>query len=174
MLYPPDSLEADLSIDVPTMDSEFTAKRREAVRKRFLAGLYKGLASLPESTPIWMALGHKSSTHWVLCAPTPDEHDAFLKAAKTPEEKALKAFFRELGTTRSAISSATRDSAFALSFTLPGWEAPCKYSAGELVWTLSFLLSSSQRLLDQDVRQMHAQWLDRRLPEAPVRSGPRL
>lgn len=165
-----------LAIDVSLMDSEFTRQRREAVRRRFLAGLVQAVSRLPSDTCLWVNLSAKSSPDWVMGAPTQEEHARLLKET-TPEAKLVKKLVRDLGETRSAISSATRASQDALALRLGGWFATTPYSAEELAWVAHQLLVKSETSFQlDDVKTLKAAWMELKLDSSPdvPRRGPRL
>ncbi len=169
-------LTKDLAIDVSLMDSEFTRQRHEAVRRRFLAGLVQAVSRLPSDTCLWVNLSAKSSPDWVMGAPTQEEHARLLKET-SPEAKLIKKLVKDLGETRSAISSTTRASQDALGFRLSGWFVPTPYSAEELVWVAQqLLLKSEVSFQPNDVKTLKAAWLELKVDSSPdvPRRGPRL
>lgn len=171
----PDLTDA-LAIDVRLMDSEFTRQRQEAVRRRFLAGLVQEVSKLPSETCLWINLSTKGSPLWVLGAPSKEEHARLVKET-TSEAKLVKKLIRDLEKTRSAISSATRDTLDALAFRLGGWHVTTPYSAEELVWVAQQLLSNAETSFNSsDVKTLKAAWLEMKMAPSPdvTRRGPRL
>ena len=171
----PDLTDA-LAIDVGTLDAQFYQQRREAVRRRFLAGLIQEVSKLPPETCLWVNLSAKSSPDWVMGAPTQEEHARLLKET-SPEAKLIKKLVKDLGETRSAISSTTRASQDALGFRLSGWFIPTPYSAEELVWVAQqLLLKSEVSFQPNDVKTLKAAWLELKVDSSPdvPRRGPRL
>ena len=171
----PDLTDA-LAIDVGTLDAQFYQQRREAVRRRFLAGLIQEVSKLPPETCLWINLSAKSSPDWVMGAPTQEEHNRLLRETH-PEAKLVKKLVRDLGATRSAISSSTRDSLDALALRLGGWRTATAYSAEELVWVAQQLLVNAEASFNSDeVKAMKAAWLEVKMASSPdaARRGPRL
>lgn len=171
----PDLTDA-LAIDVGTLDAQFYQQRREAVRRRFLAGLIQEVSKLPPETCLWINLSTKGSPLWVLGAPSKEEHARLVKET-TSEAKLVKKLIRDLEKTRSAISSTTRDTLDALAFRLGGWHVPTPYSAEELVWVAQQLLGNAETSFNStDVKSMKAAWLEMKMAPSPdaARRGPRL
>ena len=170
---PPFDLTQSLGLDVGAMDSAHRRARSQAVRDRFLAGVTDALQKHSPEGTLWLDVSANNSTHWLRMDLLPAEHDRKMKEAAT--SSGTKAFFRALGTTRSAISSTSRDSRDAMGFLWVGEAVAIDPSVLHEA-CLHLLHNPSQKLTQELLASLRAQQLDETiaLHHPRSRSLPRL